>query len=343
MVGAHLHPLSFTRTLEGLPMFRASRFLAFAAFATALSIAAAHAEDKLRVGTPEPTAFVFAPVNVGIESGIFKKHGLDVERIDFAGGAKLHQGMVAGAIDMIVGTGSDILFLMKGAKERAVAAYANDLNSLSLIVRADDPSIKTVADIKGKVVGTTTAGSFTTWISKTIAKNHGWGPDGIQHAYLGAMSSMIAGLMAKNVDAIVGTTSQGLVLEKQGKARVLVNAGDEIKDFIADMIYAGAPIMKEHPDQVRRFLAAWFETLDYMRGHKSETIRITQKVTKLPDDVAAKVYDVEIPTFFKDGHFDRKKFAAVKQALLDTGVIDKSPPDDQLIDESFLPKGPGRP
>ena len=44
-----------------------------------------------------------------------------------------------------------------------------------------------------------------------------------------------------------------------------------------------------------------------------------------------------MPTFFIDGHFDRKKLAAVKQALLDTGVIDKAVPDDQLIDESFLP------
>ena len=74
-----------------------------------------------------------------------------------------------------------------------------------------------------------------------------------------------------------------------------------------------------------------------MRQNKAETIRITQKATKLPDEVAAKIYDVEMATFFTDGHFDRKKLAAVKQALIDTGVIDKAPPDDRIIDESFLP------
>jgi NitT/TauT family transport system substrate-binding protein len=318
-------------------MQRVCRLLVSIVAASTLWAAAAQADDKLRVGTPEPTAFVFAGVNVATEAGIFKKHGLEVERFDFAGGAKLHQAMVAGALDVVIGTGSDILFLMNGARERAVAAYANDLNSLSLVVRADDASIKSIDDIKGKTVGTTTAGSFTTWISKTIAKNHGWGPDGIQHAYLGNMSSMTAGLVSKNVDAIVGTTSQSLLLEQQGKARILARAGDEIQDFIADMVYASEPMMKERPEVLRRFLAAWFETMKFMKSNKAETIRITQQSTKLPDAIAAKIYDIEIPTFFTDGHFDRKKLAAVKQALIDTGVIDKAPPDDQIIDESFLP------
>jgi len=311
--------------------------LAVAVVAFSFFVSQPQAAEKLRVGTPEPTAFVFSPINVAIETGILKKHGLEAERFDFAGGAKLHQAMVAGALDIIIGTGSDILFLAQGARERAVAAYANDLNSLGLVVRADDDRFKKVDDLKGKTIGTTTAGSFTTWIAKTIAKNHNWGPDGIKHAYLGNMSSMTAGLMSKNVDAIVGTTSQSLLLEAQGKARILVKAGEEIQDFIADIVYASEPMMKERPDELRRFLRAWFETIAYMKANKAETIRITQKSTKLPDDIAEKIYDSEMPTFFTDGRFDRKKLQAVKQALLDTGVLDKAPPDDQIIDESFLP------
>jgi NitT/TauT family transport system substrate-binding protein len=296
----------------------------------------ARADDKLRVGTPEPTAFVFSSVDVGIDSGIFKKHGLDVERIDFAGGAKLAQAMAAGAIDIAIATGTDILFVSRGAPERAVAAYGNDLNSLSIVARSDD-TVKTIDDLKGKTVGTTTSGSFTSWIARTISVNHGWGPDGVKLAYLGQMSGIIAGLMAKDVDAIVGTTASALVMQKDGRARIIVTAGDEIHDFIANMIYASEPMMKEHPDQLRRFLAAWFDTMRFVKANKAETIRITQKDTKLPDDIAAKIYDVESPTFFTDGHFDRAKLAVVKQALIDSGQTDKMPPDDQLITEEFLP------
>jgi NitT/TauT family transport system substrate-binding protein len=294
------------------------------------------AENALRVGTPEPTAFVFAPLDVGIDGGFFKKYGLAVERLDFAGGGKLHQAMAAGSLDAIVGTGSDMLFLAKGAPEKGVAAYANDLASLSVIVRNDD-TVKTIDDLKGKTIATTTAGSFTSWIAMQVSSHQGWGPDGMKRAYLGAQSGIIAGLMSKNVDAIMGTTAAGHVLEQEGRARIIVKASDIIHDFIADILYASGPMMADHPDEVRRFLKGWFDTVAFMKANKAEAIRMTQKDTNLPDAIASLVYDEEMPTFFNDGHFDRKKLAAVKQALIDMGVIDKMPDDSALINEAFLP------
>jgi NitT/TauT family transport system substrate-binding protein len=303
----------------------------------ALAIATpARADDAVRAGTPEPTAFIFSALDVGINSGIFKKHGLEVTRIDFAGGAKLHQAMAAGALDVIVGTGSDLLFLAKGAPERAVGAYGNDLASLSLQARADD-TVGTLADTRGKTVGTTTAGSFSTWIARQISIHQGWGPDGFKIAYLGAQSGMVAGLMARNVDAIVGTTAGGMLLQKEGRVRILATADGMVPDFISNMLYASEPMMKDHPDVLRRFLAGWYETMRFMQTNKAETLRLTQPDTKLPDDIASAIYDKEAPLYFTDGHFSRKKLAAVKQSLIDTGVVQSMPPDDALIDETFLP------
>jgi NitT/TauT family transport system substrate-binding protein len=294
------------------------------------------AADKLHVGTPEPTAFIFATLDVGIDGGFFKKYDLDVERFDFGGGAKMHQAMTAGSLDIIVGTGSDLVFLMRGAPERAVAAYANDLHSLAFLVRPDEP-IKTLADFKGKSVGVTTVASFTSWIARRMSIQQGWGPDGMKLVSLGTVSGLVAGLMAKNVDAIVGTSASGLLLESEGRAVIVARASDVVSEFIAHMIYASEPLMREHPDQLRRFLRGWFDAIAFMKANKEETVRITQKDTKLPDAIAAKVYDMEIQTFFDDGHFDRAKLAAVKQSLADLGLVSTLPPDDALITEAFLP------
>jgi NitT/TauT family transport system substrate-binding protein len=318
---------------------RFSSTLSLVALAGWALCAAAQANDKLRVGTPEPTAFTFSTVDVGIGSGIFTKYGLDVERIDFPGGAKLAQAMTAGAVDISVATGSDILFVIRGAPERAVAAYGNDLNSVSIVARTDD-TVRTIDDLKGKTIGSTTTGSFTGWVARKIAINHGWGPDGVKLAYLGQMSGIIAGLMAKNVDASVYTTAAALVMQKEGRIRIIVKAGDEITDFIANVIYASDPMMNEHPDVLRRFLTAWFDTMRFIKANKAETIRLTQKDTQLPDDIAGQIYDSETPSFFTDGHFDRAKLAAVKQALIDVNLIETAPPDDQIITEKFLPKTP---
>jgi NitT/TauT family transport system substrate-binding protein len=312
------------------------RIMGVAAIALACSAGLSQADEKVRVGTPEATGFSFSVPDVGNAVGIFKKYGLEVERIDFAGGAKMHQAMDAGALDAISGTGSDILFLTKGAPEKGVAAYANDLAALSLVINAEDSSIKKIEDLKGKTIGVSTTGSFTSWVAKTILGQHGIEPNDFKLAYLGTMNGIVAGLLTKNVDGIIGPTSRSLQLQQEGKVKVLANAGKEITNFIANIVYASDTMMSQHPETLKKFLAAYFETIRYMKAHKAETVKITQKVTRLPDDIAAQGYDLEMPTFFTDGHFDRKKLAAVQQSLVDLKLIEKAVPDDSIITEKFL-------
>ena len=296
----------------------------------------AAADETIRAGTPEATAFSFSVPDIGSAAGIFQKYGLAVERIDFAGGAKMHQAMDAGALDVAIGTGSDLLFLIKGSPEKGVAAYANDLAALSLVIRAADP-MQRIEDLKGKTIAVSTTGSFTSWVAKTILGQHGIAPDQFNLAYLGTMNGIVAGLLTNNVDGIIGPAARSLQLESEGKVRILANAGKEITNFIANIVYASEPMMTQHPDTLRQFLRAYFETIQYMKDHKAETVRITQQATLLSDDIASKGYDLEMPTFFSDGHFDRKKLAAVQQSLVDLKLIDHGVPDDQLITEKFLP------
>src|SRR6185437_4480834 len=135
-----------------------SRALAFAA-ALALFVAApACAADHLRVGKPTPEAYDFALVQVGIDAGIFAKHDLDIETISLAGSAKLHQALIAGSIDIAMGAGTDLVFIAKGAPEKAIAAMAGPPNNMAVIVAAHGP-VQSVADLKGRKIGVSTVGS----------------------------------------------------------------------------------------------------------------------------------------------------------------------------------------
>src|SRR6185503_1610710 len=69
----------------------------------------------------------------------------------------------------------------------------------------------------------------------------------------------------------------------------------------------------------------WFETVHFMRDDKDETIRLTEPATKLPPDIASKVYDLEMPAMSTTGHFDEKALAATMQSFLDVGVLEKLP------------------
>src|SRR5262245_35389741 len=86
--------------------------------------ATAFAADKVRVGKAVPFAWTFTPVEVGVEAGIFAKHGIELQVTGFAGDARLQQGLVSDSIDFGLGSGPGMGFLAKGVPAKAVAAMA---------------------------------------------------------------------------------------------------------------------------------------------------------------------------------------------------------------------------
>src|ERR1700685_4739795 len=95
-----------------------------AALAGVLIAAQAKPTETLRVGKAVPEAFSFTPLDIGIRKGFFKDNGLDVEGSAFAGDAKLQQAMASDSIDMALGSGPALAFIVKGPPIQGVAATA---------------------------------------------------------------------------------------------------------------------------------------------------------------------------------------------------------------------------
>jgi ABC-type nitrate/sulfonate/bicarbonate transport system substrate-binding protein len=292
--------------------------------------------EKLRVGTPEAVGFNFYMLNAGVELGIFQKYDLDIERIDLEGGAKLHQAMVAGSIDIALGGGTDILFLVKGSPEKAVAVLGTSPANFAILVRADSP-IHTIADLKGAKIGATTVGSMTSWFALEIAHREGWGDNGVTIVYLGGNEALFAGLTTKAVDAVAGSLEIGHIRASEGKYRMIVKGGDYIREFIASVIFASDATIAQRPDALRRFLKGWFETVRYLRDHQAEAVPLMAKIMKAPPAAVEEIYDDEMASFPVDGHFDPTALRLVEQALVDLHRIDAIPDNKALINESFLP------
>src|ERR1700682_5015963 len=116
-----------------------------------LTAASAGAAEKLRVGKAVPEAFSFVPLDIGMKKGFFQKYGVEAESIAFAGDAKMQQAMASDSIDIALGSGPAMAFIVKGAPIRAIAAMAGPPLLLTLVVRNDD-TVKSGADLKGKRV-----------------------------------------------------------------------------------------------------------------------------------------------------------------------------------------------
>ncbi len=315
---------------------RALWTLALAALLASAAISPVSAADRLRVGTPEAAGFNFAMLDAGVALGIFARHDLAIERIDLGGGAKLHQAMIAGSLDMALGGGTDLQFIAKGAPEKGVAALGSSPANLAVMVPANSP-VKTIADLKGKRIGVSTVASLTSWLAMEVSRREGWGPNGMVILPLGGMSANLAALTAGTLDAISGSLEVGTVLQGEGKIRILLKGGDYVHDFVASVIYASDATIGARPDAVRRFLDAWFESVRYLHDDKAATIPLMAKIMAMPPAVTAEIYDSEMPSFSLDGRFDHRALGAVKQALVDFGLVERMPEDDALLNEALLP------
>jgi len=105
--------------------------------------------STVRVGKAGREAFSFVPADVGAQIGIFKKHGLDLEISNFGGEARSQQAMAADGIDVALGSGPGLAFVVKGSPIKGIAAMAGPPLLFALMVRADD-SLKTADDLKGR-------------------------------------------------------------------------------------------------------------------------------------------------------------------------------------------------
>jgi ABC-type nitrate/sulfonate/bicarbonate transport system substrate-binding protein len=304
---------------------------------TALLSAAPVAAETVRVGKAGRDAFSFAPADIGAQLGLFKKHGIDVEISSFGGDARVQQAMAADGIDIGLGSGPGLAFIVKGSPVKGIAAFADPPLTFALVVRNDD-SIKSVDDLKGKRVGVSTVGSITGWIVGEVSRQKGWGYEGIPLVAIGDDATRVAALKTKSVDGAIVNLAAALNYVQRGEGRILLRFGDLLKDFHVHVIFATDKAIASKPDTLRRFVAGWFETVAFMRKDKAKTLEIAGDVMGTDAEITAKIYDEMMPMFNDEGHFKPKATAVLSRSFVDMKTLDKEPDVKTLVNESFLPK-----
>lgn len=129
--------------------------------------------EMLRIGKAGRTAFSFVPVDVGSQTGILKRNGLDLQVASFGGDAKVQQAMAADSIDVGLGSGPGLAFIVKGSPVKGIAAMAGPPLIFALVAR-NDGDVKSVDDLKGRKIGISTVGSITSWLVDEVSRQKGW-------------------------------------------------------------------------------------------------------------------------------------------------------------------------
>jgi ABC-type nitrate/sulfonate/bicarbonate transport system substrate-binding protein len=315
------------------------RFKYLAAFAVVLaSTTLASAQTTLTVGKAAPNADPIIPVDVGNQLGIFKKHGLDLKIVDFTGGSKMATAMAAGSIDIGDGAGTEMALVAKGVPMTAICETAGPIPFIGIGVPYDSP-IHTIDQLKGKRIAFSSAGSLTEWLSKELERSQGWGPNGVTGVAIGnGASNIISSFRAHLVDADIGVTSLFLAMEEKKTGRLLFPVSKYEGSLASGTLYASNTLIKSNPNAVREFVAGWVDTVNYIRAHKAEAVKIESSVAGFPESVMSKDYDLTIGMFSKACEFDPESLATLKRSFADLKLLPTTPDMSKLYTNAFLPK-----
>ena len=314
------------------------RRAALIAMLLAIGTMPAAAETTLTVAKASPTSDAIIPVNVGDELGIFKRHGLDLKLLELQGGAKMAQAVAAGSADIGDGAGTEMAFVAKGAPMIAVCEDTAPAPFLSIGVPWDSP-IQTIDELKGKLIGVSNSGSFSDWSARVLARKKGWGENGVRTVGIGnGVAAVGAALKTHQIDAMITGTNVFLAFEEKQEARLLAPVSTWEGNVASGALFASHDIIAKNPDAVRAFLAGWIETVDYMRAHKAETVKIESAITHFDEQVMSREYDLVIGMFTKDCRFDAESLAALKSSFADLKLVEGDPDMAKLYTEAYLPK-----
>jgi NitT/TauT family transport system substrate-binding protein len=217
---------------------------------------------------------------VAKDARLFEKHGIDATIIFISGSIRGIQAILAGEIPIGEGGGPGLTSARLAGGD--VVAIAGNVNVLPYYLVAQ-PSIKKPEDLKGKIGGNHIAGTTAEFALRVGLKKLGLDPlkDVNLRVIGGSLDRMIA-LQKGIVNFTVVTEPGKAMAEKLGFPTVVDMAALQIP-FPQNGVYTSTRFIREHPDTVRRYMRAYVEAIHFYKTHKEETIRISQKYSRLED------------------------------------------------------------
>jgi len=243
---------------------------------------------------------VMAPIWVAQDAGLFAKQGVNVD---------LKYLAATTAVQAMVGGGEEVGFVFQ--------LYAR-------------PEIKSLADLKGKVVAVTQPAASTDYTMRIVLRRNGLEPDkDVRIMYAQDMTNVLNSVSVGN--AVAGIMSAPTSLKaKAAGIKLLVDVTELRIPFLFTAVLSSPKVMREKHEALTRFLRGYIESMAVIRKDKEAAMKSMGKFLKTTDrGVLEAVYED-----YKDVFPTTPLMTAAEvQAVLD---VAKSPKAKQMKPTDFF-------
>ncbi len=256
-------------------MHRIARFavLVVAAWATlARWTRSPHAQEKRNIRLVS-TSYSWTndlAFRVGRHRGYFKNQGIAIEPILIRGGPIALAALVAGEVDFATGIGvqAPIRARARGL-DLVVIGSVIDKATYGLVGNRET---RTLADMKGKVVGVTGAGAFSDFVVRTFLKRNGIDPDRDVTLRAVGSSSLRAVALERGLIAVAPFGGEEVVgLTKKGFP-LIANLGESLA-IPQSLLVTRRELLEKYPETTKHFLRALIVSLQFTKSNKREAIK----------------------------------------------------------------------
>ena len=278
-----------TRTLSRRALLGATA----AALAFPRGLAAQTSTTLALAGVPEDS---ITPVLYGVQSGLFKRNGLDVQLSPERSGPAITAGVAGGAYQIGKSSITPLILAHVKGLPIVIVAPAGLYNSTApidgMFVRADSP-LKTAADLNGKTFGVYGIGDIYTISARAWMEKNGGDPTSLKFVEL-PISAMVEAIASGRVDAGAMNEPAVQVALLNPKVRLVAHPFAAVAPrFLYTAWFASTPWATAHRTEVDAFARSIRDGAVYANAHHAETVDMISKFTSVDPATIAKMTRVD--------------------------------------------------
>ncbi|HET8562421.1 MAG TPA: ABC transporter substrate-binding protein, partial [Candidatus Binatia bacterium] len=302
--------------------------------AASLPVHAAESQpEKLRVAI---SSISTSQVNVWtpLDTGLFKKHGLDVELVYISGAPVGAAALLSGEVQITQGgvVGS-IASNMKGSGTYIILGGANKF-PYQLVV---PPTIKEISDLKGKRFAVSRIGSADHSAAMFVLPRFGLLPEkDLNILQVGSVPARFAALVNGSVQGTLLIPPETVKARELGY-RILANFSDIDIEYQQNGVYTTRNFINRRPDLLRRFAAAYAEGNHYIHTNPKGTKKIMQKHLQGGDKAIEEAYnDVVVKATPKIPYPSKNGIQTILNFMAKATPEAANAKPEQFIDDRFV-------
>ncbi len=270
-------------------------------------------KPKITIAVGGKAALYYLPLTIAEQRGYFRDEGLQLEILDFAGGAKALQAMMGGGADVVSG-GFDHVMVMRARGQNLrgfVLQGATPAISLG-VVKGRTAQYRTPKDLKGMKIGVSAPGSSTHAFINHLLASVGLAPDDVSIIGVGTGPAAVAAMQAGHLDAIANIEPAITLMERTGTIKVVVETVS-VRGATAvfgsplpsGSLYTREEFIKANPNTVQALTNAMVRALIWLKTATPDEVAKVVPAEYLLGDRALylEAYRKNSESYSKDGLF----------------------------------------